>query len=96
MGTSFSNGCSIQDGGVNPYQSWTQEGLTECDRLLTVARNGRNSPNCAELEKWCFDELRTINGITANSRAEQRKKKRRKVVAMQQETEEQLDQMWDD
>jgi hypothetical protein len=96
FGTNFSNEYSIQDGGVNPYQSWTSEGQIEYENLKTMAKNGRENPNCKELEQWCLNKLRQQNNITASSRAEQRRKKRRKVVSTQEETQEQLDQMWDD
>lgn len=96
LGRDFSNPYSVTDGGVNPYQSWNAEGQAEYERLLGVAKTGRETENSKVLEKWCLDELRRKNRLTADSKDQERKKKRRKMTPTVHETAEQLEQMWDD
>jgi hypothetical protein len=96
VGENFHNKCTVKDGGVNAYDSWTPEGQEECKRLVAMAKAGREADQCKELEDWCLAALRKDNGLVAINLVEERKKKRRKILPSVPETEEQMAEMWDE
>lgn len=68
--------------GQDPYGGWKQDGLKFYKSCVEMAKNGRKSPGCAAWEAKILEEVRKVNGVTAEDPAElcsNKKKKSKKA-----------------
>lgn len=78
FGPDYQGEYTLSDGGVNPYESWSSDGMLKFTELMGWCKDARADAATVEFEDFIRKRLRADRGITALSSEEQHRNSRRK------------------